>query len=244
METYASIKKNLKALRLSSFYDNMETRIKEAIHSKMSYSDFLLLLTQDEIDRRKQKKRENALKKANLGKVKPIVEFDFDFNPKINRQQMMSLLTTEFIRKNENILFVGPTGVGKTFLAKALAYEACQKGFSVCFTRTMKMLELIYSGNADNSVQKKMKQFLKPDLLVLDDWGLQAFPNHLLSILNEIISERYENGSIIVTSNRPLENWHELFSEPVVSSALLDRLFHNAHKLIITGKSYRGKSNP
>jgi len=84
-----------------------------------------------------------------------------------------------------------------------------------------------------------MKIFLKPDLLVLDDWGLQIFPSHLLNILNEIISERYEQGSIIITSNRPLENWHELFSEPVVSSALLDRLFHNAHKIIIKGKSYR-----
>ena len=103
----------------------------------------------------------------------------------------------------------------------------------------MKMLEYIYSGTADNSVQKKMKQFLKPDLLILDDWGLQVFPNHLLSILNEIISERYERGSLIVTSNRPLQNWHELFSEPVVSSALLDRLFHNAHRIVIEGKSYR-----
>ena len=101
------------------------------------------------------------------------------------------------------------------------------------------MLEFIYSGNADNTLQKKIKQFLKPDLLVLDDWGLQAFPNHLLNILNEIICERYEQGSIIVTSNRPMENWNELFSEPVVSSALLDRLLHNAHKIIIDGKSYR-----
>jgi DNA replication protein DnaC len=87
--------------------------------------------------------------------------------------------------------------------------------------------------------EKQKEQFLKPDLLILDDWGLKAFPNHLLHILNAIISERYEQGPIIITNNRPLDNWHELFSEPVVSSALLDRLFHNAHKVIIEGNSYR-----
>ncbi len=239
METNTQIKTNLRQLRLSSFYESFEAHIQEAVDAKMSYSDFLLLLTQGEIDRRKIKKQENLLKKAGLGRYHRMAEFDFHFNPKINRQQITQLSSCSFIQKNENILFVGPTGVGKTFLAKAITHEACTKGYSAIFIRTMKMLEFIYAGKADNSVQRKMKQFIKPDLLILDDWGLQAFPNHLLEILNEIITERYEQGSIIVTSNRPIEKWNELFSEPVVCSALLDRLFHNAHKIIIQGKSYR-----
>ena len=239
MQTNTQIKTNLKQLRLSSFYEGFEEHIQAAIETKMSYADFLLLLTQEEIDRRKMKKQENLIKKAGLGRYHRLGEFDFHFNPAINRQQITQLASCEFIRKNENILFVGPTGVGKTFLAKAIAHEACSRGHTAIFVRTIKMLEAIYSGKADNSVQKKMKHFIKPDLLILDDWGLQAFPNHLLELLNEIITERYEQGSIIVTSNRPIEKWNELFSEPVVCSALLDRLFHNAHKIIIKGKSYR-----
>ena len=239
METTAQIKSNLKALRLISFYENIDLRNEEAIKTKMTFIDFLLILTQDEIDRRMQKKKENAIKKANFGKYNHIVEFDFDFNLKINRQQIMNFVTCNFIDKNENIIFAGLTGVGKTFLAKAIGYEACCKGYKVLFTRTSKMLETIYSGKADGTYQKKMDSYIKTDLLILDDWGMQAFPNSMLNILNEIISERCEVGSIIITSNRPLENWDELFDEPIVSSALLDRLFYNTHKVKIEGKSYR-----
>jgi DNA replication protein DnaC len=241
VQSYAHIRENLKQLRLSSFSENLDVRIEEAVQTKMSYADFLLILTQDEIDRRKQKRQHNAIKRANLGRYQRITEFDFDFNPQINRSKIMDLHTCSFVGQKQNILFVGPTGVGKTSLAKSIAHQACCKGYSVLFTRTMKMLEHIYSGKADNSFEKKLKGYIKPDLLILDDWGLQPFPNQLLDILNEIICERYEQGSMIVTSNRPMEDWSELFSEPVVSSALLDRLLHNTHRIIIEGKSYRTK---
>ncbi len=239
MESMAQIKTNLKSLRLSSFYENIEQRNDEAIRSKMSYIDFLLALTQDEIDRRKFKKKENAIKKANFGKYKNILEFDFDFNVNINRQQILKLATCEFVKKNENIIFVGPAGVGKSCLAKSIGLEACNRGFKVLFIRTAKMLEYIYSGKADATFQKKLDGFIKPDLLILDDWGMTSFADNMLNIVNEVISERYENGSIIITSNRPFTKWDELFNEPVISSALLDRLFHNAHKIKIQGKSYR-----
>ena len=239
MESMAQIKTNLKELRLKSVYDNIEQRNEEAIVSKMSYIDFLLSLTQDEIDRRKFNKKERTIKNANLGKYKNIFEFDFDFNPNINRQKIMNLATCEFIKRNENIMFVGPAGVGKTCLAKSIGLEACTRGFKVLFIRTAKMIEYIYSGKADATYQKKLDSFTKPDLLILDDWGMTPFTDNMLNILNEVISEQYENGSIIITSNRPFAKWGELFDEPVISSALLDRLFHGAHKIKIQGKSYR-----
>lgn len=240
METLSTIKSNLKILNFKSAYENISFLIDEAINTKLSYADFLLLLTQNEIDRRKNNKRELGLKKSNMGKIKRIEEFDFDFNPNINRQQVMKLLLCEFIRNKENIIIAGPTGVGKTFLAKAIGYEAVNKGYSVLFVRTNKMLEDIYSGKADNTFNKRLNQYVKPDLLILDDWGMTEFNDFMLHILNEIISERYENSSLIITSNRPIENWDELFKEKVIGSALLDRIFHGVNKIkITTGKSYR-----
>lgn len=241
METLAQIKSHLKELRLRAFYDNLEQRNAEAIKSKMSYADFLLALSQDEIDSRRFRKKERAIQKANLGKHKNIIEFDFDFNPIINRKMILDLATCQFVKRCENIFFVGPAGVGKTCLAKSIGYEACNKGFKVLFVRAAKMLEYIYSGRADGTYQKKMDGFIKPDLLIIDDWGMTPFNDTMLSIINEIISERYENGSIIITSNRPFTKWDELFNEPIISSALLDRLFHNAHKIKMQGKSYRQK---
>lgn len=239
METKAQLKINLKNLRLLSMYDNVDMRIEEAIKNKLSYVDFLQLLTQDEIDRRKHQKRERLIKKAKFGKLKYISEFDFSFNLSINRQEILSHTSCEFINNNQNIIFHGPTGVGKTFLAKAIGIEACCRGYNVLFTRTAKMLDIIYSGKADNTFYKKLDYFIKQDLLILDDFGMTTFTDQMLNILNEIISERCEQGSIIITSNRNIQHWHELFNEPVISSALLDRLFHDSHLIHIDGKSYR-----
>ena len=140
----AQIKSNLKELRLKSFLDNLEQRNSDAIKSKMSYIDFLLSLSQDEIDSRRFKRKERAINKANLGRYKNILEFDFSFNPNINKRQVMDLATCQFITRDENIILVGPAGVGKTCIAKSIGLEACNKGYKVLFTRTAKMLEYIY----------------------------------------------------------------------------------------------------
>jgi len=239
METSAQLKLQLKELRLFSVIENLEKRIKQAIEDKESYLDFLAGLVQDEIDRRKFEKRQRRLHQACFKRLKYLKEFDFSFNPDINRQQIKSFETCDFIKKHENIIICGATGVGKTHIAKGIGIEACNRGYNVIFTRVFKMLEEIHSAKADATVSKKIKKYNKPDLLILDDWGFRPFPDHLLDILNEVISERYESGSVIITSNRNITKWNELFSEKVIASALLDRIFHRCHKIIIKGKSYR-----
>jgi len=243
METYAQIKQSLKKLRLTTIAETIEHHTKEAIDHQLSYIDYLLLVLQDEIDVRSQKKKDLLIRKSKIGRFKHLVEFDFTALPGLNKQKILGFTAGNYIESSENIIFVGPTGTGKTMLAKALAYEACCKNYKVIFSRTAKMLEDIYAGKADWSYSKRMESFIKPDLLILDDWGLTVFSNQFLGILNEIISERYENGAIIITSNRPIDNWDELFNEPVVSSALLDRLFHNSHLIKMEGKSYRRRLN-
>lgn len=239
METGAQLKIQLKELRLLSVLENLDARIKQALENRESYIDFLGGLIQDEIDRRKYEKRERRIRQACFGRLKYLKEFDFSFNPNINRQLIQSFETCDFIKNHENIIICGPTGVGKTHIAKGIGIEACYRGYRVIFSRVFKMLEEIHSGKADATLHKKMKKYIKPDLLILDDWGFRPFPDNLLDILNEIISERYEVGSVIITSNRNLTNWNELFSEKVIASALLDRLLHRCKKIIIKGKSFR-----
>lgn len=239
MQTTAQLKKQLKELRLKSVLENVDVRIRQAIEDKSSYLNFLSTLIQDEIDNRRFEKHQRRLKQAAFKKLKYLKDFDYSFNPEINKQAIMQLETCDFIQRSENVIICGPTGVGKTHIAKGLGIEACYKGYSVLFTRVFKMLETIYSAKADATVNKVMKKYIKPDLLILDDWGMRPFPDHLLDILNEIISERYEQSSIIITSNRKADKWNSLFTDNVIACAMIDRLFHKCYHIEIEGKSFR-----
>jgi DNA replication protein DnaC len=159
-------------------------------------------LLEDEIERRAQKQLALRVRRAALHTTKTLEGFDGSFNPSINRQQVLHLASCEYLRQKRNVLIGGPTGVGKSHLAQALAHEACRQGFDVLFVNTHKMLQHLHGGRADGTWTKRLSGYLRPELLALDDFGLKPLVDPAPSDLYDVINERYEVGSILLTSNR------------------------------------------
>lgn len=231
----------LKSLRLSGILETLDVRNRQAIEEKLSHVEFLQRLLEDEVERRAQKQLQLRLRRASFDRDKTVEGFDFSFNPSVNRQQVFDLATCQFIERHESVLIQGPAGVGKSHLAQALGHEACRRGFDVVFTNTSRMLGHLNGGRADGTYDRRLLTFVRPDLLILDDFGLKALQPPAPEDFYEVVNERYEKGSLIITSNRAFSEWPDLFQSPLLASAALDRLAHNAHQIVITGDSYRAK---
>jgi DNA replication protein DnaC len=234
----------LKRLRLSGILQTLEVRNRQAIDGQWSYIEFLARLLEDEVERRAQKQLQLRIRRAAINTTKTLEGFDFNFNPSINRQQVLDLSTGTWIDQKRNALVCGPTGVGKTHLAQALTHEACRRGYTALFINTYKMLQHVNGGRADGTLERRFQTYLRPDLLVLDDFGLKPLHPPAPEDLYDVINERYERGSIMLTSNRAPEEWPDLFGSPLLASAGLDRLTHRAHMIVITGTSFRAHGTP
>lgn len=241
MELKHQLTPHLKHLRLSGVLETLEIRNQQAIEGKWSYVEFLSRLLEDEVQRRAQNQLALRLKRATLNTTKTLESFDFDFNASINRQQLLELASCTYIRQKRNILVCGATGVGKTHVAQALGQEACRQGFSVLFANTHKMLQHLHGGRADDSWERRMQTYRRPDLLILDDFGLKPLQPPAPEDLYDVINERYEKGSILITSNRAPTEWPGLFLDPLLASAGLDRLTHHAEVILIRGTSFRAQ---
>jgi DNA replication protein DnaC len=229
----------LKRLRLSGILQTLEARNQQAIDGRWTYVEFLARLLEDEVERRAQKQLALRIRRAAINTTKTLEGFDFAFNPSLNRQQVLDLATCNYVRQKRNVLICGPTGVGKTHLAQALTHEACRQGYTALFVNTYRMLQHINGGRADSTLERRFQTYRRPDLLVLDDFGLKPLRPPAPEDLYDVVNERYERGSILVTSNRALEEWPDLFGNPLLASAGLDRLTHKAHVVVITGASFR-----
>jgi len=229
----------LKQLRLSGILDSLEIRTQQAITEQWTYGEFLSRLVQDEVERRQHKQLALVLRRGNVNTTKTLEAFDFSFNSSINRQQVFDLATCAYVRQHRNVLICGQTGTGKTHVAHALANEAARQGFDVVCTTAHHMLVHVHAGRADGTYPQRLAGYLRPDLLVLDDFGLKPLPPSGPVDFYDVINERYERGSIVLTSNRAPSEWAELFGDPLLASAGLDRLGHGAAVLTMTGQSYR-----
>ena len=241
MELRHQLTPHLKQLRLSGVLETLDARNRQAIDGQWSYVEFLARLLEDEVERRAQKQLALRLRRATVTSTKTLESFDFNFNPTIHRQQVMQIASCDFIRHKQNVLICGPTGVGKTHLAQALAHEVCRQGYQALFINTHKMLQHLHGGRADNSLERRLQTYLRPDLLILDDFGLKPLTPPGPEDLYDIINERYEKGSIMLTSNRAPAEWADLFGDPLLASAGLDRLAHHAEVIVITGHSFRAQ---
>lgn len=244
MEIKTSLKTVLKRLRLSGILATLPDRVAYAKKTKLAQQDFLELILQDEIDRRDQNNLQLRLQRASFAEEQTFEGFDWDAKITFDRDRVRDLFSLGFLERREDALFLGPVGVGKTFLASALGHSACRAGRRVLFIRADKMFKELRQARGDHSHEKALRRLLAPDLLIIDDFGLRRLDPTQSSDIYEVVIERHRRASTIFTSNRGVEEWIPLFDDPILAQSALDRLAHNAHQVVLEGESYRIHQKP
>jgi DNA replication protein DnaC len=244
MEVSQSLKTVLKRLKLSGIVPTLPDRVAYARKQKVSELDLLELVLQDEIDRRDHKNLSIRLSKAGFDEEHTLEGFDWDAPVTFDRDRVRDLFSLGFVERHQDVIFLGPVGVGKTFLACALGHAACRAGNEVRFLRADHLLQRLHQSRADHSTEKVLRGLLAPDVLIIDDFGLRRLDAQQSSDLYEVILERHRRASTIVTSNRTIDEWIPLFDDPILAQSAIDRLAHNAYQVVIEGDSYRKRQRP
>ena len=235
------IRNHATKLGLTHLTDTVTQLVDRAEQAQMGYLDFLDLLLEEELGLREGRRFRNALKLSGLPHHKTLEEFDFAFQPDLDARKVRDLATLEFVTTKSNIALLGPPGVGKTMIAVALAVAACQAGFSIYFTTLDDLVRKLRAAEATGRFNRQLAAYLRPAVLLVDEVGYLPLSPAEANMVFQLVSRRYERGSMIITSNKAFTEWGSVLGDDVLATAILDRLLHHCDVLAINGPSYRLK---
>ncbi|WP_177760868.1 IS21-like element helper ATPase IstB [Flavobacterium sp. I3-2] len=231
----------LNQMNLKGMCNAFKSTIENGNVDRYTIDQMVSILVDAEWDDRHNRRIERSIKNAKFHYKANIESLNFDSSRSLDRTQILRLADCEFVNKNQNVLITGSTGVGKSYLGTALGYQACIEGYKVSYFNTSKLFAKLKMAKADGSYLKELAKLERQDVIILDDFGLQALDSQNRITLLEIIEDRHNNGSIIVTSQIPVQGWYDIIGEKTIADAILDRLIHNAHRIELQGESMRKK---
>lgn len=232
----------LSELKLTYIGEHYRETLDEASRKNTSLLDVLLDLFDGQINERRNRALARRVRDAHLPKVKTVAEYDFNFPKRIAKQKVLRLFDCQFVDQFGCAVLIGPTGVGKTHFLTALGYVACEKGISVRFTRTVDMINVLTTAQLNGTLEKKLREYVRPQLLLLDELGYLPIDKRGADLMFQVVAARYETGSIVLSTNRAFKDWGHIFDvDNTLATAMIDRLMHHGEAIVIEGDSYRTK---